>query len=113
MSDSNAAIFNNGFLPCYSTLVVYDYAHTWTLESAPQKAAAKQQSMLDDEASSSGDEDDDDDDEDDEEEDSDDDDMARKERGIAYLKKTLTSQPLNGNADSDDDDDDDMEVGPA
>lgn len=88
-------------------------ARLWTQGSGLQKAAAKQQSMLDDEASSSGD-DDEDDGEDDEEEDSDEDDVTRKERSIAYLKKALTSQPLNGNADSDDDgDDNDMEVGPA
>ena len=115
----NAAIFNTGFLPGYSTLVVFDCTHTWIWGVALQEAAAKQQSMLDDEASSSGDDDEDadedeDEDEDDEEEDSDEDDAARKERGIAYLKKALTSQPLNGNANSDDGvdvDDDDMEVG--
>lgn len=80
---------------------------------ALQKAAAKQQSMLDDGASSSSDEDDDDDDDEEDDSDKDEDTAARKEMSIAYLKKTLTSQPLNGKAESDDDDDDDMEVGPA
>ena len=74
--------------------------------------------MLDDEASSSGDEDDDDEEDDDEEEedsDEDEDKATRARKGIAYLKKALIAQPLNGNAepDDEDDEDDDMEVGPA
>lgn len=91
--------------------MLHDHAHIGFTGGALQKAAAKQQSMLDDGASSSGEEDDDDEEEDDSDEDEDT--AARKEMSIAYLKKTLTSQPLNGNAESDDnnDDDDDMEVG--
>ena len=102
--------------PIWGPVVWYDHAHIGLTDGALQKAVAKQQSMLDDGASSSGDEDDDDhdDDSDDEEDDSDEDEdtAARKEIGIAYLKKALTSQPLNGNAEPDDDDDD-MEVDPA
>ncbi|KAL3154496.1 hypothetical protein ABBQ32_013958 [Trebouxia sp. C0010 RCD-2024] len=77
-----------------------------------KEAAAKQQSLLEDEASSSGGDEEDDDEEDDEEDDSDEDEdeAARKQKGIAYLKQTLTAQPLNGNADSDEDNDDDEDA---
>ena len=79
-----------------------------------QIAKAVQQALID-EAAEDDEEDDSEDDEeeeDDDEEEEDSDDAARKQAGIAHLKKALTSEPLNGKEFSDmDDDDDDMEVG--
>lgn len=77
-------------------------------------AKAVQQALIDEAADDDEEddsEDDEEDDDDDEDEEDSDDEAARKQMGIAYLKKALTSEPLNGKEFSDmDDDDDGMEV---
>ena len=100
------------------TLVKHHSLHTPEYVVASQIAKAVQQALIDEAAEddeeddSEDDEEEDDEEEDDDEEEEDSDDAARKQAGIAHLKKALTSEPLNGKEFSDmDDDDDDMEVG--
>lgn len=74
-------------------------------------AKAVQQALIDEAADDDEEDDSEDDEEDDEDEEDSDDEAARKQMGIAYLRKALTSEPLNGKEFSDmDDDDDGMEV---
>ncbi len=95
-----------------STLVKRHSSNTAEYVVASQIAKAVQQALLDEAAEDDEEDDSEDDEEDDDEEEEDSDDAARKQAGIAHLKKALTSEPLNGKEFSDmDDDDDDMEVG--
>ena len=80
-----------------------------------QMAKAVQQALVDeaadDEEEDDSEDDEEDDEEDDDEEEEDSDEAARRQAGIAHLKRALTSEPLNGKEFSDMDDDDvDMEV---